>query len=120
MTISAYDTLKAVADPTRMRLLCLINTCPGICVCQLMEALKLSQTTISKALGVLKKAGLVIDERDGQWMRYSLARQDGSHPIKQILKWASDAPDISADIKRLTKLKNLPLDVICSNKPWRK
>ena len=61
--------LKAIADPSRLRLLSLIQAQPDheACVCHLTEPLGLSQPTISHHLKVLLEAGLVERERRGSW-----------------------------------------------------
>ncbi len=120
MTISAYSTLKALADWTRLRIMCLVHSFPGICVCQLIDALELTQTTVSKALGVLKTAGLVTDEREGQWVRYRPSKAASLKRTVDVIKWASQDPVMQKDRQCMTKLNKVPLDTICSNKPWRK
>ena len=61
--------LKAIADPSRLRLLSLIQAQPGheACVCHLTEPLGLSQPTVSHHLKVLAQAGLVEREQRGSW-----------------------------------------------------
>ena len=120
MSARSYHYLKAIADTTRLRILSLIESHPDICVCQLIETLKMPQGTISKALGVLKRAGLVSDRRDGQWVRYSILKPDNGFPIKEIIASASEDIKISKDSMRLKSIKKIPLEKICCNKPWRK
>lgn len=117
---NTYTYLKAIADLTRLRISSLIHAMPNICVCQLMEIMELPQTTISKALGVLKRSGLVEDRRDGQWVRYKIATPDNKFPLKHILSSTTTDPSICKDLKKLQKIKKIPLDKICCNKPWRK
>jgi len=66
--------LKAVADPARLQLLALLRGSESgeACVCDLTEALGLSQPTVSHHLRVLVDAGLVARERRGTWAWYSL------------------------------------------------
>lgn len=40
------------------------------CVCELMKALTVTQSRMSRHMQVLKQAGLVTDRRDAQWVRY--------------------------------------------------
>jgi ArsR family transcriptional regulator len=63
---------KAVADPTRLRLLSLIAAHEGgeACVCDLTSAFDLSGPTISHHLKVLREAGLITGERRGTWIYY--------------------------------------------------
>jgi ArsR family transcriptional regulator, arsenate/arsenite/antimonite-responsive transcriptional repressor len=64
--------LKAVADPTRLRLLSLIYAHEGAeaCVCDLTEPLGLTQPTISHHLKVLVDAGLLTRDKRGVWAFY--------------------------------------------------
>ena len=63
------SALKALADPSRLRLLGLIQSQPGgeACVCHLTGPLGLSQPTVSHHLKVLREAGLVEREQRGSW-----------------------------------------------------
>jgi ArsR family transcriptional regulator len=72
------DGLKALADPTRLRLLNLLRH-GELCVCDLTASLELSQSKVSRHLGYLKKERWVSGRRDGKWMHYQLAAP--RHPI---------------------------------------
>lgn len=62
---------KALSDDTRLSMMKLLL--PGArCVCEIMDALDLSQSRASRNLGILKTAGLVKDCRKGQWVYYCL------------------------------------------------
>ena len=63
---------KAVADPTRLRLLSLIaaHASGEACVCDLTSGFDLSGPTISHHLKVLREAGLITGERRGTWIYY--------------------------------------------------
>ncbi|WP_425432281.1 ArsR/SmtB family transcription factor [Haloechinothrix alba] len=65
-------TLKAVAEPARLRLLSLIaSRADGeACVCELTGAFDVSDATISHHLKVLREAGLIERERRGTWLYY--------------------------------------------------
>ncbi len=67
-------TLKAVADPARLRLLSIIASHEGgeACVCDLNEPLGLSQPTVSHHLKVLVNAGLLERDQRGVWAFYSV------------------------------------------------
>ena len=67
-------TLKAFADPVRLRLLNLLSGDREVCVCHLQEALDLPQPTVSRHLAYLRKTGLAIGRKDGLWVHYKLAR----------------------------------------------
>lgn len=67
-------TLKALADPTRLRLLSIIAAHDGgeACVCDLTEPVGLSQPTVSHHLRVLTEAGFVTRDKRGVWAYYTL------------------------------------------------
>ena len=66
--------LKAVADPTRLLILSFLRSQPdcAACVCDIVEALDLSQSTVSHHLGVLASAGTVTSTKRGYWTWYSV------------------------------------------------
>jgi len=67
-------TLKAIADPARLRLLSMVAAHEGgeACVCDLTEPLGLSQPTVSHHLKVLVEAGLLVRDKRGVWAYYRL------------------------------------------------
>ena len=69
---------KCLCDLQRLRILNLLKEGP-LCVCHLQEILDESQVKTSKQLQYLKKFGLVISQRQGIWMIYSLASP--IHPL---------------------------------------
>jgi ArsR family transcriptional regulator len=66
--------LKALAEPTRLRLLSLIAAQPGAeaCICDLTAPVALSQPTVSHHMKVLTDAGLLHREQRGRWAYYRL------------------------------------------------
>lgn len=66
--------LKAVADPTRLRLLSLLLTRDEVCVCDLAPAVALTEATVSHHLAQLRRAGLVEGERRGMNVYYRARR----------------------------------------------
>src|SRR5499427_3992709 len=66
--------LKALADPTRLRLVSMVAAHEGgeACVCDLTEPLGLTQPTISHHLKILVEAGIFTREKRGVWAYYAL------------------------------------------------
>jgi ArsR family transcriptional regulator len=66
--------LKALADPTRLRLVSMAAAHEGgeACVCDLTEPLGLTQPTISHHLKILVEAGIFTREKRGVWAYYAL------------------------------------------------
>ena len=65
--------LAALADPTRLRLLNLMDG-REVCVCYFVEILKQGQPKISRHLAYLRRAGIVEARREGKWMHYRIER----------------------------------------------
>jgi ArsR family transcriptional regulator len=76
------EAFKALGDPTRVKILSLLKargrSCcdliardePGLCACDIEEAVKLSQAAVSHHMGLLRRAGLVEAEKRGRWIYY--------------------------------------------------
>lgn len=64
--------MKALADETRLQMLWLLFHHRELCVCDLMEALDITQSKASRHLATLRHAGLVSDRREGAWSYYSI------------------------------------------------
>ena len=98
---------KAVSDPTRIRMLKLLEG-GELCVCEIMEVLDLVQSTASKHLHILKMAGLVERRKHGTWSYYRLAEKSREHN-KDFLKFVASHLNgdelITSDKKFLTKKK---------------
>jgi ArsR family transcriptional regulator len=109
--------MKAVGDPTRTRILKLLES-GGLCVCQVQAVLGLAPSTVSKHLTILKIAGLVEDRRDGKWIEYALTDESSNphaRPALELLKSTLDRdPAIVADRKRLREIKAIPMTELCS------
>ncbi len=67
--------LKAIQDPTRLKILTILSKSP-LCVCIITEALKLAQPTISRHLSLLEEAGFIAKKRDGRFIIYGLSPED--------------------------------------------
>jgi ArsR family transcriptional regulator len=67
-------TLKALADPTRLRLLSMVaaHESGEACVCELIDPLGLSQGTVSHHVKVLVEAGFLTREQRGKWAYYAV------------------------------------------------
>lgn len=103
---TAAKLFKSLADETRLRILLLLAEHSELCVCNLMTALQLPQSTVSRHLAYLKHAGWLEDRRAGIWMHYSLSRALSTMQ-KEILASLQRSFDIqschAADQQRLEK-----------------
>ncbi|SME99999.1 transcriptional regulator, ArsR family [Tistlia consotensis] len=64
------QVLAALSEPTRLAAMRLVWSGGEHCVCELMARLDATQSRMSRHMAVLKAAGLVVDRRDAQWVRY--------------------------------------------------
>jgi ArsR family transcriptional regulator len=112
-------SLKAAGDGTRLRILKMLE--PGsLCVCQIVEALKLSQSTVSKHLSVLEGAGLVESERRGKWTHYRLARPDaevGRRLLSLLKCCCCEDPLVAQDLVKIKGKKVQSLVPCCPAEP---
>lgn len=96
---------KAVSDETRMRMLHLLLE-GELCVCEIMQALDISQTRASRNLGILRDAGLLSDRREGKWTHYSLNQEAAarySALLELLRRRQGEDETIVADRTRLEK-----------------
>ena len=105
---------KALGDKNRLRILKMLQH-KKMCVCELSAALGITRPSVSRHLGLMKDAGLVQDERNGQWIDYSLCEDTVNKYASAIQlhlnKWINDDPKIKDDIKKIKKLNR---EVLCS------
>ena len=93
---------RAFADPTRRRALRLLGL-RKLCVCDLTEALRLPQPTVSRHLGTLHRAGLVRVEKKGKWRHYELLLKTDELG-RSLLASLTAENDANGDVKRLKAL----------------
>jgi len=96
---------KAFADPTRVRLLTALRK-QELCVCELCDALDITQSTLSSHLQVVRAAGLVRARREGKWMYYAIAPGAGRQ-VERLFQmsgsWTKDDPHLKRDRRRLAR-----------------
>ena len=110
------QTLKALSDPIRLRIVLLLQAEGELCVCDLMAVLGLPQSTVSRHLAYLKRSCWVDTRREGVWMHYTLSRESCAicKELLQTLKQhASGLPESASDRTALAAfLKDKPAPCI--------
>ena len=96
----AAQILKLIGDKTRLSMMKLLqnNEC---CVCELVEIYKASQPSISQHLRKLKDIELVREKRKGQWIFYSLNKEN--HYYQFVLDILESLPSQDEHLKELEK-----------------
>ena len=104
--VELIQIYECLCDLTRLRLLNVLGRGP-LCVCHFQAVLREPQVKISKHLGYLRERGLVVSERQGNWMIYALplkpARELRSN-LACLQDCAQDNPVFRSDLARLKKL----------------
>ena len=111
--------IKAVSDETKVRILKLLQKQKQqLCVCDIMNALNISQTRASRNLNILKNAGFVTSNRKGAWIYYSINKKKINqfhHKINEMFREILNNDQIiKEDQKRLKNyLKTKPNHPYC-------
>jgi ArsR family transcriptional regulator len=98
---------RAFCDRTRLRILSLLED-GEFCVGDIVAILDVPQPRVSRHLGHLKKAGLVVARKSGLWIHYSLAPPSSTFHRKLLecaVSCFQEVPEIRADVARAAKLQ---------------
>lgn len=95
---------KAIGDESRARVLLALRD-GELCLCQIIDLLKLSPSTVSKHMDVLQQAGLVERRKDGRWHYFRLADDPATPVVQRAIGWLleslQDEPVAIGDAKKL-------------------
>lgn len=113
----AVDSLKALAHPVRLRILSLLRG-GELCVCQMTAVIGLAPSTVSEHLTLLRRAGAVVERKEGKWVFYALRRGAAMESLCQALWPQLDTDEVlGADGLRCAKVRSTPLAIICAAEP---
>ena len=108
--------MKALSDPCRVKIVKMLQR-KIMCVCEMKEALRISQPSVSKHLKILETAGLVEHKKNGLWVDYYLGDGSRSPYVASILgnlrHWLDDEAEIKQLIKRLPGISRE--EICCKN-----
>lgn len=105
--------MKALSDPNRVKIVKMLQH-KEMCVCELQNALQISQPSVSKHLKILEQTGLVDFRKDGLWVNYYLT--DGiktpyaSSLMGNLRHWLENDPEVE---HLIGKLPHIHRDAIC-------
>ncbi len=103
--VSLDQLFRALADPTRLRLIHLMSE-QEICVCYFIEVIGAPQPKISRHLAYLRRVELVAARRDGKWMHYRLTVPRDPHQasiLKTTLAALKENSEMQRDCERLNR-----------------
>lgn len=71
---NAHSFLRAISDPNRLKIICVLQS-GSKCVCEIVLAVGISDKLASHHLKQLKDIGLLIESREGKFIRYALDKK---------------------------------------------
>ncbi len=96
---------KALSDKNRVRIL-LMLTRKQLCVCEIQDILKVTVSTVSKHLSILKDVGFILDEKDGKWVNYKLNTDSKDMILNQLILilpfYLNDDEQIKSDMEKVS------------------
>jgi DNA-binding transcriptional ArsR family regulator len=108
---------KALSDENRVRALIMLRN-SELCVCQLIEMLRLAPSTVSKHMAILYQAGLVNARKEGRWNYYRLADEDAPEHVLEAIQWIQNATTkdkrIVQDAKQVKRVCKMDKDKLCA------
>jgi DNA-binding transcriptional ArsR family regulator len=109
----ATEVFKAAGHPARLRILGMLRP-GGLCVCQITAVLDLAVSTVSAHLAELKRAGLVVEHKDGRWVSYRVAEDPAATALLGRV-WAliGDDAQVEADARLVRGLRRIPVEELC-------
>ena len=100
---------KALSDETRLRILNLLTE-RECCVCEVMQALDISQTRASRNLSILYDAGFLMLRKEGLWSPYSIKRDKEDYHsslLKALITALKNNKVLEDDLERLRKAERV-------------
>ena len=111
---------KALANPARIRVLAALEK-GECCVCQLTAVLDLAPSTVSAHLAELRRAGFLLDRKDGKIVFYRLSeRPDLKTWLKATFTGIQNDEKVEADRAFLDRVKAIDVETFCGAGPrWK-
>jgi ArsR family transcriptional regulator len=106
--ITPSELFSLLSDNTRLRCLVLLQKEGELCVCEISQIIESIQPKISRHLALMRKSGLILDQRRGQWVYYSLNRSLPGWAktiIQAVLDNLMKEEPYRSDMKRMCSLK---------------
>ena len=100
--------MKALSDPNRVKIIKMLQH-KMMCVCEIQDALRIAQPSVSKHLKILEEANLVDYKKDGMWVNYHLTDGSSSPYVASLLgnlrHWLADDPEVSKLVEKLPSIR---------------
>ncbi len=103
--------LKALGHPARMRIAVMLRA-GELCVCQMTAVLQLAASTVSAHLAELRRAGCVVERKEGRWVFYALS-DEGASLLASIAPDVKGDTTLAADAAVVARLRALGPEELC-------
>ena len=101
---------KALAHPARLRVLAMLSGGP-LCVCQMTAVLGSAPSTVSEHLRELKRAGLLVEEKNGKFVLYGLAPSPDATRWRNAVRAGLDGDPIAlADTALVARIRRISVE----------
>lgn len=117
---TSLNIAKALADGSRMRVVAALLRHDNLCVCQIVEMLRLATATVSRHMSILQVAHLVQSRKEGRWVYYRLAAPFPEPLRRWLLDSLANSPEIEADRSLLKKVLSCDPEDLCRRQKERK
>lgn len=101
------DIFKALSEQNRLRILSLLLE-NELCVCEIIECLKMTQTNVSRHLTALRKCGILENYKQAQWTYYKINKEfiiDNEELWSYLNKNLKELPSYTEDREAYRKCK---------------
>ena len=107
------DVYKALGHPVRLRIVAMLST-GELCACQITAVLKLAASTVSAHLSELRRAGVLVERKEGRWVILRHAQDEHSRTlITTTLASLAGDPRIEADARIVKRLRRVSVEKLC-------
>lgn len=112
---AVLNIMKALNDRNRLRTFMVLNK-GELCVCQIVELLRLAPSTVSKHLAVLYQSGLLRSHKKGRWVYYHISEdvlENYGDIINPIINTLNNDPVYRDDLSHLEKILMIDPEKLC-------
>ena len=111
---------KALADRSRVRVVAVLLRHKELCLCQIVELLRLATPTVSRHMAVLQAARLVSSRKYGRWVYYRLS-MEFPEPLRQWFEASVlGTKEVQADQVVSDKILAFTVEDLCKNQKERR
>jgi len=109
----AVEIHKALGHPVRLRILAMLSD-GELCVCQMNAVIGLAPSTISAHLSDLRRAGLIVERKEGRFVSFRHADDEKAQRLlAAVLREIARDPQVEADARLIRGVRRVPVEDLC-------